>query len=196
VLDYTVSGALTGTSHTTGSVGAATTFNGTGNLTPISQTVVTNYTAPTPLNATVTMTAYMQVDGFDILSYGTVSNVSVPVLGNIETKQVFTPAARDKRFTLAAGESTVFAQTYTTTTTPPGTSQTTSASPTVTYVGQESVTVPAGTFAACKFNQTFSGETTTTWIIKGSGVMAKSTDVANNVTLQLEATSRLNGSPL
>lgn len=195
-LDYTVSGAVTGTSSTTGNIGANTTYNGTSNLIPITQTVVTNYTAPTAVNATVNMTAYMQVDGLDILSYATVATVSVPFVGNMETKQVFSPAARDKRFTLNAGESTVFAQTYTTTVTPPGTTSNTTASPTVTYVGQESVTVPAGTFTACKFNQTFEGSTSTTWIIKGSGVMAKSTDLSSNTTLQLQSTSRLNGSPL
>jgi hypothetical protein len=137
----------------------------------------------------------MQVEGFDILSYGTVATVPVPG-GTFETKQVFTPAARDKRFTLNPGETTVYSQTYTTTITPPGTTETTTANPTVTYEGQESVTVPAGTYTACKFSQTFSGSTTTTWIIKGSGVMAKSTDASSNVTLQLQGTSRLNGSPI
>lgn len=194
-LDYAVSGSFTGTSKTTGSVGAATTFNGNSGLTPITQTVVTNYSAPTAVSATTNLTAYQTIDGFDVLSWGSVSSTSVPVLGTMETRTVINPASRDKRFTLAAGGSYTITTNQTTTVTPPGSSSTSNTSVTVTYNGQESVTVPAGTYTSCKFTDSVGN---TTWIIKGKGVMAKSSSVQSGGTmvLELQGSSRLNGAAI
>jgi hypothetical protein len=197
-LDYVVSGALTGTSSTTGNIGAATSFNGHANVLPITQTVVTNYTAPVPVQATVNMTSYQSIEGFDILSYGSVGTVSVPMVGNIETRIVYNPPVRDKRFTLAPLSSYTIEQSGTTTITPPGTSQSTTGSTTVTFSGQESVTVPAGTYTACKFHESTAGATTTLWVIKGKGVLARSVTPSSSgeVILQLQGSSRLNGAAI
>ena len=70
-----------------------------------------------------------------------------------------------------------------------------------TYVGQESVTVPAGTFNACKFTEdataTFDGQTSTstatTWMAVGSGQFLKS--VSEGDTNELVSAS-INGEPV
>lgn len=200
-LDYAVSGGLTGTSSTEGSIGAATTFNGNANVMPITQTVVTSYSAPAAQAGTVTvnMTSHQQLDGFDILSYG--GTLSTTVMGvATNTTIIINPAARDKRYTLSAGGTYTLAQTLNMTITILGvpTQQTVSTSTLVTYVGQESVTVPAGTYTACKFTDTTDGATSTSWIVKGKGVMAKSVTPSDGgeVTLQLQGTSRLNGAAI
>lgn len=196
-LDYAVSGALTGTSRTTGSIGAATSFNGVSGLSPVTQTTVTNYTAPVAVNSSVTLTSYQALEGLDILRYGSVSTVSA--LGStFETRIVNNPVERDKRYTLGVGGTYAILSNITTTVTPPGTSTATSTTTNVTYAGQESVTVPAGTFVTCKFQTNTGGPTTTEWIIKGKGVLARSTSPSSSgeVILQLEASSRLNGAAL
>lgn len=68
----------------------------------------------------------------------------------------------------------------------------------VTYVGQETITVPAGTFTACRFNErsVFPAsdgavrDDGSMWVAKGSGVLLK-TD-----RMVLLGTSRLNGQPI
>lgn len=201
-LDYAVSGGLTGTSSTDGSIGAATTFNGNANVMPITQTVVTTYSAPAAQAGTTTvdMTSYQNVDGFDILSYGGTLSGTISGFG-FNSTIIINPAARDKRYTLSAGGTYTLDQTIKTTITItglPAQEQTVSTSTLVTYVGQESVTVAAGTYTACKFTDTTSGSTSTTWIIKGKGVMAKSVTPSDGgeVTLQLQGTSRLNGAAI
>ncbi len=198
LLNYVSSGALTGTSSTSGTVGSATTFNGQANVLPVTQTVTTQYTAPTAVSVNLQMTSYQRIEGFDVLSYGSVGTLSAPVVGTVETRIVFNPAARDKRYTLSAGSTYTLTQSGTTTVTPPGTSSSTTTSTLVTYVGQETITVPAGTYTTCKFTDTTAGATTTTWIVKGKGVLAKSTTPSELgvVTMQLQASSRLNGAPI
>lgn len=196
-LDYAVTGALTGTSRTTGSIGAATSFNGVGGLSPVTQTTTTNYTAPVAVNATVTLTAYQALDGLDILRYGSVGTVTAAGT-TFETRITNTPVERDRRYALAVGTTAAFVTNATTTVTPPGTSTSASTTTNVTYAGQESITVPAGTFVACKFQSNTGGATTTEWIIKGKGVLARSTSPSSSgeVVLQLQASSRLNGAAL
>ncbi|ULQ47032.1 hypothetical protein JN531_001815 [Flagellatimonas centrodinii] len=50
----------------------------------------------------------------------------------------------------------------------------TSISSTTTYVGREQVSVPAGTFEACKFTDTDGTSNTTRWMAVGSGIFLKS----------------------
>jgi hypothetical protein len=76
---------------------------------------------------------------------------------------------------------------------------TTALTTTVTYVGQESITIPAGTFTACKFSVTTSSGTNTEWVGKGNGAPLQSTSKASDgtaIVLSLTAASRLNGAPL
>jgi hypothetical protein len=82
---------------------------------------------------------------------------------------VYQPPLRDKRYALAPGGEFRLVRSIVQAT---GVS---SYGTTVRYAGQESATVPAGTFTACKFEERFDdGSMLATWIIKGTGVLAKS----------------------
>ena len=176
-------------------------YNGGTGLAAIKQTTNTIYTAPTPVNNTTDITSYFGTEGFDIVSYG---NEALTSTGGftVTLRSVYTPPSRDKRYTLAPGGSVDVVTNQTTTTVIPGLPSpaptTASSTVRVTYVGQESVTVPAGTFTACKFTELVSGNTSTLWIIKGKGVAARndSTSSSGTVTLQLQGTSRLNGAAI
>ena len=78
---------------------------------------------------------------------------------------------------------------------------TTTQSYAVTYVGQEQVSVPAGTYNTCKLETTTTaGNTTTTqtsWLIVGKGIPVKTTTTAAGSTQTIEATSvKVNGSSI
>jgi hypothetical protein len=67
---------------------------------------------------------------------------------------------------------------------------------TVKYLGHETVTVPAGTFETCKFDN--ENGLTTTWEAVGTGVPIKSLSTASDgttITLQLNS-GTINGSPI
>ena len=120
---------------------------------------------------------------------------------------MFTPPSRDKRYSLAAGASAT--QTYTITSTAtftglPPINSSQSQTETVRYLGRDSVTVPAGTFDTCKFEQTIgtgaSAVTSTQWTAAGSaaGVTVKSVspgDAGSTTTLELKA-GTINGSAI
>jgi hypothetical protein len=143
--------------------------------------------------------SYGKVEGLDILMYGSLVEITSPLAGTI--KSVFTPPSRDKRYTLNAGQS--YTQTYSSTTTttftglPAPIMNTSSITETVTYLGRETVTVAAGTFDACKFDQGGA----ITWISAGSssskgvGVKTFSSSGGSSVTLELTS-GTINGSAI
>jgi hypothetical protein len=147
---------------------------------------------------TTTARAYSTLDGSDILTFGATGESTTPVATS--SKIVYTPAFRDKRYTLAAGDSVT--QTYSVTTTstitglPAPVTQTTSLTDYVRYLGRETVTVPAGTFDTCKFE--ISGGALN-WLSAGStpgiGVKSTSGTGANTVTTELKL-GTVNGSPI
>jgi hypothetical protein len=157
-------------------------------------TVVSNY--PTlGSNFTTNSASYSRLEGLEIVNFGSTSETLVPA-GT--TKTVYTPPFRDKHYTLSPGESITQTQTATTTSTfppAPTTTTTTTNTHTIRYLGQENVTVPAGTFAACKFE--YEG-VLTSWEIKGKAIQAKSVTVTNtNEVVTLVLTSgTVNGSPV
>ncbi len=102
----------------------------------------------------------------------------------------FAPPSTDARFTLNVGASTTV-QTHQTVTRNGQAQPSTDESSTVVFGGVETLTVPAGTYQACKYTVTTSNNiTTTSWLLLGSGVLLKSTNGAS----VSEATSvRING---
>jgi hypothetical protein len=96
----------------------------------------------------------------------------------MEMPTVYDPPLRDHRFSLLQGEAFAFDNT------------------TITYVGKESITVPAGTFEACRFDEVAADGTAkqTTWVLKDYGVLAKS--IGAPVSMQLLPTSSINGQPI
>jgi hypothetical protein len=84
----------------------------------------------------------------------------------------------------------------------PGTSTTTATpvSNTVKFVAVETLTVPAGTFKTCKFQDYATGtpaNVTTSWLVYGNGVSVKSESVTASGTQTITATSvKVNGKSL
>src|SRR5882724_365008 len=117
-----------------GSVGAATSFNGVDGLTPVTETTTYGTSAPSPA------TRYVKFERSDILTYATEDTV-----GTSERKSIFSPPIRDQRFAMAPGASSTADFTVIYTFTPPSSDGpgTIPISMTTTYVGQEAVTVPA-----------------------------------------------------
>ncbi len=141
------------------------------------------------------------MDGTDFLFYG--SRQSVNAAGStITTTNVISPPVRDRQYSLGVGES--FTVTQNTTTSISGApvavpDQVTAITYTMTYDGQESITVPAGTFNACKFRRTDSAGTTTSWIAKSSGTPVRSLSADGDgvqAVLELLPSSRVNGAPV
>ena len=204
-LDYQVSGALTGTSNSVNVVKPRTTFNGVANLLEIESTITTRYTAPALQAAvgavTVTNSVFEDIVGTDFIYYGSRQSASAGGF-TIATTNVNNPAVRDSQYSLGVGQSLTLTQN--TVTSISGTpiavpDVTTTTTYTITYDGQESITVPAGTFTACKFRRTDSNGTSTNWMAKGSGAPVRSLSADGNgvqAVLELLASSRVNGSPI
>lgn len=99
------------------------------------------------------------------------------------------PATTSRQFLLKVGESETLNETmFSTVYNPDGSvfspTQTTTSSTTTTFVGYETVTVPAGTFKnACKYEINDGSGTTTTWITSsGQGIEVRSVEPNGTVT--------------
>src|SRR5262249_46742312 len=99
-LEYNVSGSVSGSVVIDTASTPNVSFQGQ-NLTELRSTTNTSYTAQ-PVVLT-TLKTYGTVDGTDILQYGSIAEFSSPVAGS--STSVFSPPSRDKRFSLAVGQS-------------------------------------------------------------------------------------------
>ena len=121
------------------------------------------------------------------------------VTGTSTSRSTSVPPFVDSRFTLSGGQSLLQTGSITTATTTNGitTTQTDNLSQTVRFIGIESVSVPAGTFNACKFEQVPTAtptDITTSWVGVGNGVVLRTTAVSSLGTQTATArTIRLNG---
>lgn len=144
---------------------------------------------------------------FDGTHYVTLSDHQARLLGTVSRYRsqgsavtqtiALSPSLPDLDFRLAVGGSTVLASSVVSATVSPVSglgNATFNASSTVTFVGFETVTVPAGTFTdACKFEQrvtTGSSRVTTRWLARGSGVVLR---IESGGTTQRLASGALNG---
>ncbi len=124
--------------------------------------------------------------------YGTVTEASS--FGFTFTTSTTIDPYREDRYNLNVGDS--YTQTYTVNTesSAPGAtippSQITSKT---TYLGRENVTVPAGTFNACKFKIESQDSSTMTWTAPGNGISLKT--VSGNTETVLNSAS-INGTPI
>ncbi len=142
------------------------------------------------------MTSY----GFETVASGSTQGISF----TNTLRGVYNPPSVDNQYGLAAGQSTTTTLTGSITSTTHFTSafpipdqvSTTSisSSSTTKFVGTESVSVPAGTYNACKFEVTSgTSDVTTSWYIVGKGLHVKTT-VSGSSPQTIEATSvKLNG---
>lgn len=136
-------------------------------------------------------TFYERLDGDIILRFG-FRNLSqggaVP-----GTNQTFSPPLQDLRFSLNAGESKT-AQTQSTVETDGLPTTTINYEVTYNYVGQESVTVPAGTFNTCHIRtvtpSAFPGGPSSVrdeWFAVGSGMIVQSQEPGSGTDKLIEA---------
>ncbi|KAF0812089.1 hypothetical protein IGB42_03366 [Andreprevotia sp. IGB-42] len=98
----------------------------------------------------------------------------------------YTPAKLDRRWTLASGQADSFGYTAATVSDvagSPGEPTSLAVSGVISYLGEEKITVPAGTFNTCKF-QTITASTTVTEWFTTAGIVAKTTTVDASGTLQ------------
>ncbi|MFC4249934.1 hypothetical protein [Sinimarinibacterium flocculans] len=180
----------------------STTFKGN-NANETESTVQARSQSNPEVNSDSTTYSYTRLDGTTLKIFGVVTEAEAQ--GFTITTTISNEPPAEERFDLLPGQS--YTQSYTTTQEngsvggfqiPPTETQFTVKT---TYVGQESVTVPAGTFNACKFTEdataTFDGQTSTstatTWMAVGSGQFLKS--VSEGDTNELISAS-INGEPV
>ena len=136
-----------------------------------------------------------------LLRYGSIVLMDVPLAGT-RTTIVNTPVNRIRDFSLAVNESYTLNEVRQTTMEIPGLPTQTSTvreAQTFTYRGQESVTVPAGTYTACKFEWTNGARRSAGWTAKGSGlplVITGDDGAGNPITLYIKSSSHINGQPI
>ncbi|MDO3387522.1 hypothetical protein QWI17_16895 [Gilvimarinus sp. SDUM040013] len=142
-----------------------TTFNGNQVRYAVSDTVATGV-AP----SRSTTTSYFTVDESN--SRSEAAGVEVEVTSPINSTTVTSNSPfMLTRYDLSAGQS--HSQTYTSSTQVMGIDITTSINFTRTFTGFEDITVPAGSYSACRFDIDQDGELTTRWVAVGSGIELK-----------------------
>lgn len=209
---YQYVGPVTGNITTDLLIGGLATFEGQQAREATAKANGTTATAGVTVPIDTLVKTYQRRTGdAEMTIYGSKFSNTSTVAGfttTTDTKTVNTPAWVDRSYALAIGQSLTTTQnsTITATTTitgspvalpPTTTTSNSSTTQTVKYVGRESVSVPAGTYSACKYETTNGGAVTTQWVIVGKGLMVKSVSVTGNITQTLQATSvKLNGQSL
>lgn len=134
--------------------------------------------------------------GRGLLTFGVITEASVS--GFAFTTTVSNDPAREFRYDLNAGQS--YSQDYTVTVENPAPAPSTQVdiAETIKYIGRESVTVPAGTFNACKFQTSSSTDggaaaVTTEWFAVGSGIFLKNKSGGDESVL---ISASINGAPV
>ena len=171
----TLSGSVAGTSTTESQIGAMVTFQGQQSR----ETALTITTSFANSTATDEIRNYTNHSGDgELTSYGSVSAYRTSVnSAPISTMTVYSPPFAERRYRLAIGESA--AQAYASNLV--GSSTYTAVSSVITYVGRETITVPAGTYEACKFETVtpaslpYTGSISTEWVVAGQGISVKRT---------------------
>ena len=182
-------------------VNRETTFNGHNAIEAVAE-VDAVASDPTYSSKSTTKT-YTSVDAdhYSSQAFGTVSDVTSPIASTLNTK--FDPPM-EHHYDLDPGQS--YTQTFTVTVDGTATAAgmsiplpTTTATNKLkrTYVGRDSITVPAGTFETCHFQEdtTVEGATTTTdlWMTVGSGVEVKAISDGDETVL---ISASINGTPI
>lgn len=204
VLVHRISGAeVSGQQRMEGRVTGRVAFAGTPNLVE-RQTTFTLQTQPPADTPQISTWQYYDWDGLTRKLTGSkaVVNAEGTTVTSTLTHQ---PAKPDARFTLKPGQSVQVTDIENTQTVSiPGAPDQVTHSRivpwTIKYYGQESVTVPAGTFVACKFGDVGdddrSGTEALSWIARSWGVSVKSigqNDKGQAMTMELLPGSSVNG---
>lgn len=140
-------------------------------------------------------------DGPVILQYGLTAESDTQGM-RMSHQVVISPPAEVREFTLRPGQSYQYSESSTITMTAAGIQIPTTTdivTHTVTYEGQETVTVPAGTFTACKFHLQMPDGEGHTYYAKGSGlplVIMGVDDEGHPMRLEMLSSSHINGMPI
>ena len=204
--DYVYSGSFTGGNSSLGSVKRLTTFEGQTDVVEVETDTTNEFQStgqPAVSEGTKLLSYARRTGNIDTL-YGSIATITAGFNQGTVVRTVFSPPFVDERFSLSAGQRQTFTVAGTETSTPPsGLEQVTpvSQSVTVAFIGQEQITVPAGTFLSCRFEISVAGTArpNVIWYHVGNGVVLKRSDpvgTTGTLTSELQATSRLNGSPL
>ena len=193
-------------------VGGAATFEGNNATRYTSKTNGTNTVGGiTDVIDTLGDYYVAQAPGISTTVFGAVVTANQVVFGfsvAVTLKSVYTPPFVDRRYSLSVGQSITQTQTQVATTTTGGilgtpptvTSTTQTASTTSKFVAIENITVPAGTYRACRFEESASGTPTsisTSWVIFGRGLLVRSEAPGASGTQVIQATSvKVNGAAI
>lgn len=160
------------------------------------------------MTTSTTVESFEQIGGDGVtLTLGAMTDVTTNFVGvpfppsRARAETVYDPPRRNLEFHIALGETGSVTATSTTTTFEPVSGQTTTTdTDTFTFEAKEEVTVPAGTYLACRYRMPGDNANshTTTWYMVGKGVPVKTVDVSDGetTTMQLKPGSTYNGAPL
>lgn len=194
---FEYSGSVTGSQTVDSLVGDLTLFEGHQARATATHSTGSNTVQGTTVAVDTNGTFYASRTGTSEMTHYGFSTVAGPATINT----VYSPPFVDRQSGLAIGESIIATQTGTTNMTFGGTSLPPSQINTTTttkYVGQDPVTVPAGTYNTCKFEVTTAGSSgvTTNWVIVGNGIPVQVT-LTGDAPVTMKATAiSLNGQPL
>jgi hypothetical protein len=202
-IELDLSGVASGTQTVVTTVGNLTTFDGNSSREVVTTAVGSTSASGTPISTDLETRSYRVATSAGVITeYGATARAIITIggsTGSSNSRSVSNPPSVDRRYTLSAGQSDTLTGTVTTATTTNGvtTTQTENLSQTVRFVGIESVTVPAGSFNACKFEQAPTNapaDVTTSWVAVGSGVVVRTVAVSSIGTQTASArTIRING---
>ena len=206
VLLHQISGSVSGQQRMEGQVTGRAAFGGATSAIE-RKTTFSLQTQPPSDKPQFDTWQYYEWDGLTRRNLGVKSSMAVEGI-SVSTTLTHQPAKPDARFTLKPGQTVqVSGITNTVTVSMPGLPEQVSHPPfttwTIKYYGQETVTVPAGTFVTCKFgdigDDDSSGRESLNWIARGWGVSVKGSSVneqGQTMTLELLPGSSLNGRPI
>jgi hypothetical protein len=204
-LNYDDKDALMGVSQSviSGKVRSPVVFDGVGIVTAASEVTASNWLG---------QQTYYTREGHDVLRHGFFFPRSST--GRADVTYVYSPPAREQRFSLqgvGSKTTTVYTVRPMYANFPAAESDywqglnnyykdhTETSEVTTTYLGQETVTVPAGTFVACKFHvdNGISRGSWTDWVAKGKGVLVRAEGMDGSMQRSHVLTGgELNGQPL
>ena len=210
VVVYDITGPTSGTHTVDILVGAMVPFEGQSLRELITKTTGNEVIDGTSTPVEIEFKSYARRSGdAELTQYGATGTVKTVYAGqaaSIATKSVASPPWVDKQYSLPVGGSFTHTETSTLTTTLtvpglPATPHTTSSTTTTTvkYIGQETLTVPAGTYNSCKYQTSSSvgGTVTALWFVVGRGIMLQTAVTTSSDTTFTKARSiMLNGQPL
>jgi hypothetical protein len=205
-LNYDDKDALMGASQSviSGEVQSPVAFDGVGNVTAALEVTTSN---------NLGQQTYYTREGQDVVRYGFFYPRN-SYSSSADVTLVYSPPAREQRFSLLVpGSSTTTRYTYRATYAnyPAAANDyymalndyykdhTETWEVITTYLGQETVTVPAGTFVACKFHvdNGISSGSWTNWVAKGNGVLVRAEGMDGSMQRSHVLTGgELNGQPL